>query len=58
MMKWWIKTPVKLWEVTDSEEQKMEHWIKSNIGKRYTKSAGHFHFRTKKDAMLFILKWA
>lgn len=56
-MKWWIKVPIKLWELEDEKVAEMEQWIKTYIGKRYTRSAGHFHFRTKKDAAFFALKW-
>jgi hypothetical protein len=58
-MKWWIKAQTKpFWKLNDEEIKIQEQWINDNIGKRYTKSVGYFHFRTKRDAALFTLRWA
>lgn len=58
-MRWWIKVPlVPVWELDDSEIKIREQWIRDNIGKRSCRSGGYFHFRTKKDAMFFTLRWA
>lgn len=58
-MKWWIKAITKpFWELTEAEIKTQEQWVKDNIGKQYTKSAGYFHFRTRRDAMLFTLRWS
>jgi hypothetical protein len=57
-MKWWIGTSPKLWELEKSQVQEMEQWVKEHVGKRYTISAGRFHFRTKAHAAWFELKWA
>ena len=58
-MKNWISAKsVKLWELDDNKISEMESWIKLYIGKRYTQSAGYFHFRTKKDCAFFLLRWA
>ena len=58
-MKWWIKaSAVKLWEYDAAQICEMDSWIRQNIGKRYTQSAGYFHFRTKKDCAWFMLRWS
>lgn len=57
-MKWWISTSPRLWELEKSQVQEMEQWVKEHVGKRYTISAGRFHFRTKAHAAWFELKWA